>query len=48
MDLCRTCGQQKFLETLCNLRDSELMIEEKLRKTFNIRLAQDKLLPQQM
>jgi hypothetical protein len=48
MDLCRICGQQKFLETLCNITDPELDVEEKLKKTFNVRLAQEKILPQQM
>lgn len=46
MDLCRLCGCKSSFDALCSLRDPELLIEMKLEKTFNMRLNNDKLLPQ--
>lgn len=46
MDQCRLCGLQKYLETFCNLHDSELSIEAKIERCFGIKLIADKLMPQ--
>ncbi|CRK92997.1 CLUMA_CG006532, isoform A [Clunio marinus] len=46
MDKCRLCGEEKYLENLCNFRDPEWMIEIKLETVFNIKLTNEKLMPQ--
>ena len=46
MDLCRLCGAKNPFEALCSLSDVELQIEIKLQKVFNVKLNNNKLLPQ--
>ena len=45
-DLCRLCSNQKSIGLMNNINDVDVLLEYKLNKCFKLKLADDKLLPQ--